>query len=393
MNNTAIIGSQWGDEGKGKIIDLLSEKFNTIVRFAGGDNAGHTIVVKSNKHVFHLLPSAILRTNKLCVIGNGVVINPKKLLTELNQLKQSNIKTAKLLISEKCHLILPKHIAEDKKKGGKIGTTARGIGPTYTDAVARKGVRIMDLLESKSFRPKIYLEYLKLLQAHPRVTIGDCSQLLNKLQQKNSPILFEGAQATLLDIYHGTYPYVTSSHPTIGGIFTGTGFRPRNLHMIGVAKAYTTRVGKGPFPTELKGKFGSKLRDLGGEYGSTTGRPRRCGWLDLTILRYAKIINGLDALTVTKLDVLDKLKEIKVCTSYKLGSKTLKVFPTNLNTLAKVKPIYQTIKGWQTDTTSIRKFSNLPTTAKKYLNLIQKQTGLPISYIGVGPDRSQTIKN
>lgn len=392
MKNTAIIGTQWGDEGKGKIIDFLASKFKAVVRFGGGDNAGHTVVINNKKYIFHLVPSAILHPKTLCVIGNGVVINLKNLLKELEELKKTKKKIARIFISEKCHLILPKHIKEDKKKGRKIGTTGRGIGPTYTDAVARKGTRLIDLQGKKSFRPQKYFDYYQQLQKDYQVKIGDCSLLLDKFQQQKKAILFEGAQGTLLDISHGTYPFVTSSHPTIGGIFIGTGFRPRDLEIIGVAKAYTTRVGEGPFPTELKGAMGSFLREKGGEYGATTGRPRRCGWLDLSILRYAKIINGLDNWAITKVDVLDGLKEIKVCTGYQLGSKIIKVFSPNLRILRGIKPIYKIFPGWQKDISKFKKFNDLPTNTKLYLKVIEKETQLKIKFIGVGPERNQLIK-
>lgn len=392
MRQTAIIGTQWGDEGKGKIIDLLADKFAVVVRFAGGDNAGHTVIVNGQKHVLHLLPSAILRSEKICVIGSGVVINLESLLEELDRLKITGTKTARLFISEKCHLVLPKHLKEDQKKGKKIGTTARGIGPTYRDATARVGTRLMDLETRKKFRLSKIVRQFEQLKNYPRVQIGNVSMLLDQMTGKNQSILYEGAQGTLLDISHGTYPFVTSSHPTTGGIFIGTGFRPRKLKVIGVVKAYTTRVGKGPFPTEQKNKLGSYLRKKGGEYGATTGRARRCGWLDLTILRYAKIINGLDSLVVTKLDVLDDLEEISVCTGYKIDSKIHRLFPTNLEVLKKIKPIYRHFSGWKTDTTGVRKLADLPKAARKYLGFIEQQTDLKIYLIGVGPDRRQIIK-
>ncbi len=392
MNHAAVIGCQWGDEGKGKVVDFLSDNFEAVVRYGGGDNAGHTVVVNDRKYVFHLLPSAMLHSDKLCLIGNGVVINLKILWKELETLEKAGVARAKLFLSEKCHLILPRHIKEDKKKGGKIGTTCRGIGPTYTDAVARRGVRLLDLENKKSFRPQKYLEYYRWLKKNPLVRIGNCSVLLDELQIQKKRILFEGAQGTLLDISHGTYPFVTSSHPTVGGIYIGTGFRPRKLEVMGVVKAYTTRVGKGPFPTEIKGKLGTYLREKGGEYGATTGRPRRCGWLDLPILRYAKLINGLDSLTITKLDILTGLDQIKVCTGYRLDSKVQRIFPANLAVLRRIKPIYQSFPGWQEDISQVKNFEQLPKEAKKYLKAIEKETQLKIKLIGVGPERRQMIR-
>lgn len=387
----AVIGTQWGDEGKGKIVDYITQSSDIVARFAGGSNAGHTIVVDDTKYVFHLLPSGILWSKKICVIGNGVVVNLEILLRELNELASLKIKPAKVLLSEKCHVILPKHISEDKKKGGKIGTTAQGIGPVYTDAVARTGLRIMDLQASTSKALAKQRSFLQEILKEHRVEVGDCSQFLDTAQQKKQSILFEGAQATLLDIYHGTYPYVTSSHPTIGGIFTGTGFRPRNMKVIGVVKAYTTRVGKGPFPTELNNALGEKIREVGSEFGATTGRPRRCGWLDITMLRYAKIINGLDELAVTKLDILDGFDEIKVCTHYTINGKKVDVFTTNLAELEKAKPVYTTLAGWKSDTSKLTKFSELPKKAKEYLQFIEKTTDVPISMVGIGPGRKQIL--
>lgn len=436
MTNIAVIGSQWGDEGKGKIVDVLSEsaRIKAIVRYQGGNNAGHTVVVGKVKHAFHLLPSGILHSGKTVVIGNGVIINPEVLLDELLAL-QSRVgsRHARILISDKAHLIMPWHLIRDGITGGVIGTTNRGIGPTYTDYIARRGIRFLDTTSKKRFSERVHAELLwnkslikheisfnhlspharstlklrstlnenslinrywkllNLLKKYPKLSVTDVSSFLDHLQSRGQSILFEGAQATLLDIAHGTYPYVTSSNPTIGGIFIGSGFRPRNLKVIGVAKAYTTRVGHGPFPTELTDKTGDRLRALGNEYGTTTGRPRRCGWLDLTIIKYAKLINGLDSLAVTKLDVLSGIPRLRLAVAYRFGSKTFDTFNPDLNTLSRAKVIYEDLPGWQADLTKIKKFTSLPPQAKSYLHKIERFTGLPVNYVSVGPRRDQII--
>lgn len=437
MTHVVVLGTQWGDEGKGKMVDTLAErkKFKAIVRYQGGNNAGHTVVVKGKRHAFHLLPSGILYPDKTCVIGNGVIINPEVLLREV-KLLESRVgkKHAKLLISQKAHLIMPWHMVRDGITGGKIGTTGRGIGPTYSDYIGRRGIRLMDAKSKKRFSQrvkeelkwnkkliKLMLDFNKVppsqrakfnlrkvldektvinkywrlitnLKKKPLVEVGDISLFLNQLQDRGKSILFEGAQATLLDIAHGTYPFVTSSNPTIGGLFSGTGFRPKSLKVIGVAKAYTTRVGAGPFPTELFEKIGARLRKVGHEFGTTTGRPRRCGWLDLTIIKYAKMINGLDALAIPKLDILSGINPLKIAVGYKINNKKTNLFTIDLEELAKAKVIYQELPGWKEDITKVRKFNQLPKQARNYIKKIETFTGLPVKLIGVGPGRSQIIK-
>ena len=414
MKHLAVIGTQWGDEGKGKIVDYLAQpkKVSTIVRYQGGNNAGHTVVVNGVKHAFHLIPSGILHSTKTCVIGNGVIIDPKVLVEELKTLRQAQgYKHAKLVISEKCHLIMPWHQMIDGIAGGKLGTTGRGIGPTYTDYIGRRGIRLMDALEKKLFVKRVkeeliwnkkligimggkltvtaakvvrdYGRYLNKLMRHPRIVIGDVSQLLNQVDAKNQVILFEGAQATLLDIAHGIYPFVTSSNPSVGGLLTGTGFRPRSLRVVGVAKAYTTKVGAGPFPTELFDAISKKLRDVGHEYGTTTGRPRRCGWLDIRILSYSKMINGLDEVALTKIDVLSGIKRLKIA----IGPK----FSVKASDLTKTKVKYLSLPGWQEDITKVRRFKDLPKASKNYVKMIERLSGLPVTIIGVGPARDQLL--
>ena len=414
MKHLAVIGTQWGDEGKGKIVDYLAQpkKVSTIVRYQGGNNAGHTVVVNGVKHAFHLIPSGILHSTKTCVIGNGVIIDPKVLVEELKTLRQAQgYKHAKLVISEKCHLIMPWHQMIDGIAGGKLGTTGRGIGPTYTDYIGRRGIRLMDALEKKLFVKRVkeeliwnkkligimggkltvtaakvvrdYGRYLNKLMRHPRIVIGDVSQLLNQVDAKNQVILFEGAQATLLDIAHGIYPFVTSSNPSVGGLFTGSGFRPRSLRVVGVAKAYTTKVGAGPFPTELFDAISKKLRDVGHEYGTTTGRPRRCGWLDTRVINYSKMINGLDELALTKLDVLTGINPIKIAVKPE--------FNVNLKAIAKAKLKFIKLSGWEEDLSTIRRFKDLPTAAKNYVKMVESLTGLPVTMIGVGPSRDQLL--
>ncbi len=436
MNHIAVIGCQWGDEGKGKIVDFLTQKksISTIVRYQGGNNAGHTIVIKGKKFPLHLLPSGILTPNKVCLIGNGVIINPQVLSDEINKLKkQVGLNHARLIISHKAHLIMPWHIIRDTIAGGRIGTTNRGIGPTYEDHVGRRGIRLIDTQTKIRFAQRVkqelawnkkliklmldvnhinpqereqlnlghrlsakqiinhYWQILTKLKSNPQIDITDTAVYLQQTQNEGRRILFEGAQATLLDIDHGTYPYVTSSNPTIGGLYTGTGFRPRGLEVIGVMKTYTTRVGNGAFLTELFDDIGEKLRQDGHEYGTTTGRPRRCGWLDLNIIKYAKLINGLDSLAVTKLDILSGLKEIKVGTGYKLGSKKIDNFIIDNHQLEKVKVIYQTLPGWHEDISGVRKFADLPAAAQNYIHFIEDQTNLKVKFIGVGPNRKQII--
>ena len=417
MKHLVVVGTQWGDEGKGKIVDYLAKpnKVSAVVRYQGGNNAGHTVVVGGVKYPFHLLPSGILHRQKTCVIGNGVIIDPEILSGEFKTLPKSH---ARLLISDKCHLIMPWHKVIDGIAGGKLGTTGRGIGPTYTDYINRRGIRLMDALDKKVFLQRVkdelawnkkligimarqsagkavklnitaakivtdYQYYINYLVRQPRVTVGDVSRFLNQVDAKNQAILFEGAQATLLDVAHGIYPFVTSSNPSVGGLLTGTGFRPRSLRVVGVAKAYTTKVGAGPFPTELFDAISKKLRDVGHEYGTTTGRPRRCGWLDTRVINYSKMINGLDELALTKLDVLTGINPIKIAVKPE--------FNVNLKAIAKAKLKFIKLSGWEEDLSTIRRFKDLPTAAKNYVKMVESLTGLPVTMIGVGPARDQLL--
>jgi adenylosuccinate synthase len=436
MKNIVVLGTQWGDEGKGKMVDTVanSKDYNVVVRYQGGNNAGHTVVVQGEKHAFHLLPSGILYKDKVCVIGNNVVIDPKVLVKEVrNMEKRVGKNHAKILISEKAHLIMPWHKIRDGITGGKVGTTGRGIGPTYMDFVKRTGIRMMDFSSKKRFSSKVkedlswnkklinllldeykvsvsdrgkwqlrknlnlesivnsYWRLISGLKKNNLVEVGDVSLFLNKWQEKGKQILFEGAQATLLDVAHGTYPFVTSSNPTVGGLYTGTGFRPKELKVVGVVKAYTTRVGEGPFPTELFDKVGETLSRVGHEFGTTTGRPRRCGWLDLVIVNYARNVNGLDALAIPKLDVLTGINPLKVAVGYKIDGKIFDVFTTDLFKLEKAKVVYKTLPGWSEDITKVREFSKLPKAARDYIKFIESFTGVSVEMIGVGPGREEII--
>jgi adenylosuccinate synthase len=425
-NNLVIVGAQWGDEGKGKIVDLLTRDADVVVRFQGGNNAGHTVITAQGKFIFHLLPSGILHPNVTCVIGDGVVVDLEVLMNEINILIAKGIfKPKNLLISKNAHLIMPYHkrldITRERLRGKmKIGTTGRGIGPAYEDKAARCGIKCGDLLNESDFRNKLkqnLLEknhYMKnvLHQEgfeiheiyHNYMAIGgriathitDTSLFLSKAMAKKKRILFEGAQGTLLDLDHGTYPYVTSSNTVAGEAAVGSGIGPTRLdRVIGITKAYATRVGSGPFPTELDGKEAERLREQGGEYGATTGRPRRCGWFDAVAVRYSARINGLDGLVITKLDVLDNLKKIKVCTGYKLNGKLIKDFPANASGLEGCKPIYKTLAGWCAPTGKIKSFAKLPANAKAYIRTLEKLTGVKAYMISVGAKRGDiiTIKN
>jgi len=432
-----VLGTQWGDEGKGKIVDALAQKRRVaaVVRYQGGNNAGHTVVVGGRKHAFHLLPSGMLYADKTCVIGSGVVLNPQVLCQEIQHLEAAvGDAHARLLISEKAQLIMPWHVLRDRIAGGVLGTTIRGIGPTYADAVDRRGIRWVDTRDKARFAQRVveelawnqyliqamlefgrvpreqraelqvtetlaeekviegYWRWITEIREKPFVESGDVAVFLSRLQARGKGILFEGAQATLLDIVHGTYPFVTSSYPTLGGLYTGTGFRPRNLHVLGVAKAYTTRVGTGPFPTELSDDIGVQLRERGHEFGTTTGRPRRCGWLDLPILRYAAMVNGLDSLAVTKLDVLTGLDPLQIAVAYEMGGKRTETFPVHTQDLAQAQVVYETIPGWQEDITAATRFRELPKAARSYISRIEESTGVPVTMISVGPGRSQLIK-
>ncbi len=422
MSNVVLVGAQWGDEGKGKVIDFLASQSDIIVRSQGGNNAGHTVEVGSEKFILHLIPSGILDTKGICVVGNGVVIDPAVLLEELAMLHARKVKTkGRLFISSAAHIIFPYHklldsLREDEEGKHKIGTTKRGIGPCYADKINRLGIRVCDLMDkdrlAKKLRKNIQEKnaYLKKIFNHPplsfkkilsdylsyarglRPYVTDTALLLNKGLRQGKKILFEGAQGTLLDIDHGTYPFVTSSNSTSGGAITGSGLGPNCIdHVMGVVKAYTTRVGEGPFPTEFDPYHMELIRNKGEEYGATTGRPRRCGWFDALIVKYAVMINGIDQLVITKLDVLDTLPRIKICVGYKLKEKIIRDYPIESEILAKIEPVYITMSGWQADTSGVKKFSQLPDNAKKYLRKIETLVGAKVTMISVGSERSQTI--
>ncbi len=420
--NVVVVGAQWGDEGKGKIVDILTEYADVVVRFQGGNNAGHTIYVDGEKYVFHLIPSGILRKGKKCVLGNGVVIDPAVLLGEIEELLEKGLFNAEdLMISKDAHLIMPYHktldLAKEALKGiKKIGTTGRGIGPTYEDKISRCGLKVGDLLDLETFREKLqdnieeklvvlnevkddaaldlekifsdYSSYAEKLKTH----IANTSLFLDKSMKADKSILFEGAQGALLDVDHGTYPFVTSSNTVAGCAATGSGIGPTRIDtVIGIAKAYTTRVGEGPFPTELTGEDGARLREQGGEYGATTGRPRRCGWFDAVALNHSARINGLDGLVITKLDVLDELEEIKICTGYKIDGKETDEFPIEESKLNKIEPVYETLQGWREPTNQMTDFSELPEKAKAYIKRVEELVNVKAVIISVGTGREQAI--
>ncbi|GJL63246.1 MAG: adenylosuccinate synthetase [Nitrospirales bacterium] len=422
MANLIVVGSQWGDEGKGKIVDLLAKEAKIIVRYQGGSNAGHTVITNRGTFIFHLVPSGILYRGKLCVLGNGVAIDPGGFIEELDGLIAKGIKVGRnLVISHRAHLIMPYHkaidrAAEEAKGARRIGTTGRGIGPAYVDKMARIGMRVGDLLNPQGFKRKLednlveinsllrhihktngfhvdkvyeqYMGYAQRLQGY----IADVSLLLEKSINQEKPILFEGAQGTHLDIDFGTYPYVTSSSSCAGGACTGTGVGPTKIDaVLGVTKAYTTRVGGGPFPTELIDEIGENLKAKGQEFGATTGRARRCGWFDALLLRHAVRVNGLTSLAVTKLDVLDGFKELKICNGYRYQGKLYKEMPEDLDILANCTPVYERYPGWTTDTTGITAYKALPAQAKRYLDRIEELTGCPIDMISTGSKREHTI--
>lgn len=420
MGATVLVGSQWGDEGKGKIVDLISKGFEIVVRYQGGANAGHTVEIGDKKYILHLIPSGILRDNVICVIGNGVVIDPTALLDEIALLKQNNIDVdGRLFISHNAHLIMPYHKLLDsinESGNNKIGTTGRGIGPCYIDKYARKGIRIVDLLNRTELEKKIRAnikeknEILQKIHSHAGLDVDaivkeylefdltidkyikDAPAFLNRAMDEGKSVLLEGAQGTFLDIDHGTYPYVTSSSPTSGGACTGSGIPPTRIDsVIGIVKAYTTRVGNGPFPTELLDDDGEKLRKIGVEFGATTGRPRRCGWYDAFLVAYSKMINGITSVALTKLDVLSGFEKIKVCVGYEVNGKKLKTFPTNVEQLIQVTPVYETLDGWNTDITNCEHYDDLPGKTKDYLDFISRQSGIKIDIVSVGPKRKQTF--
>ncbi|HEY5602910.1 MAG TPA: adenylosuccinate synthase [Gammaproteobacteria bacterium] len=420
--NVIVIGTQWGDEGKGKIVDLLTDQAKVVVRFQGGHNAGHTLVIKGEKTVLHLIPSGILRDGVQCLIGNGVVVSPKALVEEIDMLESRGIPvSSRLNISEACPLILPYHVALDharEKARGKaaIGTTGRGIGPAYEDKVSRRGLRLGDLLHRKRFAAKLgevldyhnfaLKNYFKVdtvdfqqvleetLALGERITplIADIPELLHQYQVKGDSVMFEGAQGALLDIDHGTYPYVTSSNTTAGNAGTGSGVGPRAFdYVLGITKAYTTRVGSGPFPTELDDAYGRHLAEKGHEFGSTTGRPRRCGWFDAVALRRSNNINSVSGLCITKLDVLDGLDRIQICTGYKCNGEERKTPPVGEEAFASCTPIYEDMPGWKESTVGIRQYSDLPANAQAYLKRIAEVAERPIDIVSTGPDREETI--
>src|SRR5439155_5150083 len=416
--NLAVLGAQWGDEGKGKIVDLLTPHFSIVARYQGGHNAGHTVYVEGTKFILRLIPSGILHPGVTCVIGNGVVIDPQALFAEVDELTKAGVDVgARILISDKAHLILPYHrdldlLSEARRGERKLGTTSRGIGPAYEDKIARRGIRAGDLADPQALEQDVRDNVTarnrlvqdstmdwrpvldQLLQHGARITpwVRDVSLMLAEAIRDGRSILFEGAQGTLLDIDHGTYPYVTSSNASIGGVCTGLGVGPRAIGgVLGVAKAYTTRVGEGPLPTELSGEMGRRLRESGHEYGAVTGRPRRCGWYDAVAVRYGVRINGLDALALTKLDVLDGLDRIEVCTAYRCGGRTLTEFPSDITQLAACEPVYETLPGWQTPTRGARRFADLPDGARRYIARLEEVSGVPTAIVSTGSERDDTI--
>ncbi|MDB4673813.1 adenylosuccinate synthase [Verrucomicrobiales bacterium] len=422
MPNIIIVGAQWGDEGKGKIVDFLTETSDVVARSQGGNNAGHTVVNNDTKYVLHLVPSGILWEDKQCVIGNGVVIDPIGLVEEIEKLESQGVKIGpeNLTISERAHITLPAHRRLDAARESglgqkKIGTTGRGIGPTYADKALRNGLRMAHLRDAAIFREKAKarteeanealqragLEEVDFEATYPEFEkaanrlvehLGDTAVVLHTEIKAGKSILFEGSQGTYLDIDHGTYPFVTSSNTTAGGACTGSGVSPRVIDsVVGVAKAYTTRVGEGPFITEDAG-FSDKLHALGLEFGATTGRARRCGWLDLVLLRYASIVNGFDEIALTILDGLDDMDSVQVCVAYEFDGKTITTPPSTMEEWARCKPVYETLPGWLSDTTGIRKFSELPENARGYLAKVTEATGVPVTLVGVGPDREQTLR-
>jgi adenylosuccinate synthase len=381
--NITVVGTQFGDEGKGKIIDFLAEKADVIARFNGGNNAGHTIKVNDKTTILHLIPSGILHNGKINIIGNGVVVDPKVLMQEIEDLRNKGVKVTpdNLVLSENAHVILENHIKEDKEKNKHLGTTSRGIGPAYTDKIARAGLRVIDYINKDDEFSKKISPFVK-----------NTTLLINNLIDKNKKVLFEGAQGTLLDIDHGTYPYVTSSNTISGGVCLGLGIGPKNVgNVIGIAKAYITRVGAGPLPTELKDEVGKQIQDIGKEFGATTGRARRCGWFDALIGKYAVMVNGLDTIALTKLDVLSGLEKIKICISYKHKNKIIKDFSSNVEILENCEPIYEEMPGWKEKLDNINKFNDLPENAKKYIKRIEELMEIPVCIVSIGPERNQTL--
>jgi adenylosuccinate synthase len=417
--NIAVLGAQWGDEGKGKIVDMLTPHFSAVARYQGGHNAGHTVYVEGKKFVLHLIPSGILHPDVMCLIGNGVVIDPQALFAEVDELGRAGITVdGRLLVSEKAHVILPYHreldvLSEARRGERKIGTTSRGIGPAYEDKIGRRGIRVCDLLgdraaladevrENVSARNRIIkdstldwkpvFDQIVAFGERMRPWVTDVSLWLHKMMRQGKPVMFEGAQATLLDIDHGTYPFVTSSNASVGGVCTGLGVPARAIGgVLGVAKAYTTRVGEGPLPTELSGALADRLRESGQEYGASTGRPRRCGWYDGVVVRYSARVNGLDAVALTKLDVLDGLPEVLICTGYKTSAGTITEFPADLHVLDGAEPVYERMPGWSAPTKGATRFEQLPPEAQRYVRRLEAVSEVDCAIISTGSDRTETI--
>lgn len=422
MSTVVVVGTQWGDEGKGKITDYLAEKAEVVARYQGGNNAGHTIVFGGKRYKLHLIPSGIFYSEKICVLGNGMVLNPEALVEELDYLHQHGVSADNLRISDRAHVIMPYHIkldkAEESRKGaGKIGTTGKGIGPAYMDKAARIGIRVADLLDKNIFAEKlkrnleeknrllerfydmtgfefdeVYQRYLACAERiRPYVT--DTSVVLNDAIDQGRRVLFEGAQGVMLDIDQGTYPFVTSSNPVAGGVCIGSGVGPTKIHqVIGVAKAYTTRVGDGPFPTELHNEIGDRIREIGREYGTTTGRPRRVGWFDSVVVRHARRVSGITGLSLNSIDVLTGLDTVKICKAYRYKGQIIENYPANLEVLKDCEPVYEELPGWKEDISHVRSYHELPLAAQHYVERITQLTGIPLAIFSVGPDRDQTIQ-
>lgn len=421
MSSVVVVGTQWGDEGKGKITDFLSKQAEVVARYQGGDNAGHTIVFNDTKYKLHLIPSGIFYSDKTCVIGNGMVVNPKSLITELAYLHERGVSTDNLRISNRAHVILPYHqlqdkLEEDAKGDAKVGTTLKGIGPCYMDKAARIGIRIADLLDKEVFAEKlktvleiknrmfvkmyevdavefddIFEEYYAYGQQFAKY-VCDTSVVLNNALDEEQKVLFEGAQGVLLDIDHGTYPFVTSSNAASGGVSSGAGIGPSKIHhVVGVCKAYTSRVGDGPFPTELDDEVGHTIREVGKEYGTTTGRPRRVGWFDSVVVRHSRRVSGITDLCLNSIDVLTGLDTLKICTAYEYEGELLDEYPPNFRVLDKCKPVLEELPGWTEDITGVRKFEDLPVNAQRYVKRIEELTGIELLTFSVGPAREQTV--
>ena len=420
MSTVVVIGTQWGDEGKGKITDYLAESAEVVARYQGGNNAGHTILIEDKKYKLHLIPSGIFYSDKICVIGNGLVVNPKALLDEIQYIHDNGFSTENLCISDRAHIILPYHMVldeleEERKGDNKIGTTKKGIGPAYVDKAARTGIRIADLMDAEIFEKRLrhmvaeknlliegvyggkgvdvesilveYLGYAEQLRKY----VADTSVVLNDVIDAGRKVLFEGAQGVMLDLDNGTYPYVTSSNPTAGGVCIGSGVGPTKIHqVIGVAKAYTTRVGDGPFPTELNNEIGDWIREKGHEYGTTTGRPRRVGWFDSVVVRHARRVSGITGLSLNSIDVLSGLETVKICVAYRLDGELIEHYPANLNTLGRCEAVYEEMPGWSEDIGGARSLDDLPKNARHYLERVSELTGIPIAIFSVGRNREQT---